>query len=53
VRGTVVSTNEMLELVQLAEVLYPVILLDLPYMTEADLLGTLVWLRHKIKGVAP
>jgi len=43
------SASDMLELVQLAEALYPIILLDLPLMTEADLLGTLTWLRHKAK----
>jgi len=43
----------MLELVQLAETLCPVILLDLPSMTETDLLGTLTWLRQRLKEIAP
>jgi len=41
------TVSNWLELVQLAELLCPVILMDLPLMLEADAYGTLLWLRHR------
>jgi hypothetical protein len=46
------SASNWLELVQLAESLYPVVLLDLPSMTVTDARGVLLWLRRKAQEVA-
>ena len=47
------SADEIMELVQLVEAMCPIIMQDLNLMTEADLMGTLTWLRHRRKEIAP
>jgi hypothetical protein len=41
------TRNDWLELVQLAEALCPAVLLDLPLILETDARGILLWLRSK------
>jgi hypothetical protein len=45
------SRNEWLELVQLAEILCPMVLLDLPVLMELEAYGLLLWLRRKPRAV--
>ena len=44
------SRNDWLELVQLAEAQCPVIVVDLPLLSDADAAGVLRWLRRKARG---
>lgn len=46
------NTRNWMELALLAELLCPVVMLDLPLMTATDAYGTLLWLRGKAQGVA-
>ena len=41
------GVNEWLELVQLAEILCPLVMLDLPVLMELEAYGLLLWLRSR------
>jgi hypothetical protein len=47
--GAVMSRNEWLELVQLAELLCPPVLIDLPVLMELEAFGLLLWLRSRAR----
>lgn len=51
--GAIMSASNWLELVQLAEVLCPAVLMDLPSMTIGDARGVLLWLRSQAKERMP
>jgi hypothetical protein len=49
-RSAVMSRNDWLELVQLAEILCPHALLDLPLLVDMEAYGLLLWLRGTARG---
>jgi len=47
--GAIMTSDDMIELVQLATAICPIILQDLHLMTSTDLEGALLYLRNRAK----